>query len=70
MNKLIVKARKPGTLQSLGSQRVRHDLGTKQKKRNPLICSFAFPDFSYLGVKTLSRNIKWKIPEINNLGAI
>ena len=28
----MVKEREPGTLQSMGSQRVRHDLVTKQKQ--------------------------------------
>ena len=43
LNKLqdIVKDRKPGVLQSMGSQRVRHDLATSQQQIN--VCEYFLP---------------------------
>ena len=44
LNKLweIVETEEPGVLQSMGSQRVGHDLPTEQRQQNVLLMSLTF----------------------------
>ena len=46
-----VKGKKPGVLQSMGSQRAAHDLGNEQQKMSDKIILSKFPDLMVIRIK-------------------